>query len=103
MHVSLRYKQPAADVSQLMTVPVKYDLTKANSVSGNFRLATAVAEFGLLLVDSKYKGNAGYLSAKTRAEKTLSNDAGGYRKELVELIDKVLRLKRAGDVVLGDE
>jgi Ca-activated chloride channel family protein len=72
-------------------------------MSNNFFLASSVAEFGLLLTDSKYKGSASYVSAKSMAQRTLETDKEGYRKELVQLIEKAVRLKKEGAVVIADE
>lgn len=105
LQISLRYKKPDSEVSQLLTVAVKHvdpRLLKS-AMSDNFLLASSVAEFGLLLSDSKYKGTASYLSAKAAAQKTLENDKAGYRKELVQLMEKALRLKKEGVVVIADE
>jgi Ca-activated chloride channel homolog len=87
MVVQLRYKQPAGEApSQLMEYRLSASALKNKKNSENFALATAIAEFGLLLRDSKYKGNASYLSAIGRAKITLANDPNGYRAELVKLM-----------------
>lgn len=54
--VKIRYKLPESDQSNLLSFPVK-KLAKA-SASENFRFASAVAMFGLLLRDSPYKGTS---------------------------------------------
>jgi Ca-activated chloride channel family protein len=60
--------------------------------SANFKLASAVAEFGLLLRQSKFKGNAGFDSALRRARDAAKTDRNGYRTELVQLIEKASAL-----------
>jgi len=75
----MEYRLPASALSQA-------------SESENFKLASAVAEFGLLLRNSKYKGSANYEQTLTRARAAAKNDPGGYRTELVGLIEKAGKL-----------
>jgi Ca-activated chloride channel family protein len=55
--VKLRYKAPDGDTSQLMTRAVANTLTQP---SDNFRLASSVAQLGMLLRDSPHKGDAAF-------------------------------------------
>ena len=71
--VSIRYKQPDGSKSNLMTVPVKRE-AYTKEPSGNLRFASAVAEFGLLLRGSKYKGDASWESVIDRAEGAADDD-----------------------------
>ena len=48
---------------------------------------TAVAEFGLLLFDSKYKGNASYEQVLDLARANRGDDIHGYRGEFVRLVE----------------
>ena len=90
MNIKLRYKQPDGNKSALLQQPVVDNATSAMSV--NCKLATAVAQFGMLLRASAYKGTASYASAKSLANETLDSDKEGYRKELVQLIEKAAKL-----------
>src|SRR5690606_4371531 len=58
MTVKLRYKEPAGTESKLLTAGVLNNVRPIGQASANLRFAAAVAEFGLLLRDSRYKGNA---------------------------------------------
>ena len=49
-------------------------------------LAAGIAEFGLVLRDSKYKGKASLANAKALVQQTLPMDLNGYRQELLRLI-----------------
>ncbi len=85
--LKLRYKQPKAGASSSLiqtTVADKPTTTPSN----NFQLAASVAEFGLLLRNSAYKGTATYERCLARAQKAAKTDSAGYRKELCELIEK---------------
>ena len=58
--VKLRYKEPQGDTSKLMTHTVS---TATDIVpSENFKLASSVAQLGMLLRDSPHKGNATFES-----------------------------------------
>lgn len=57
--IQIRYKQPDQDQSQLLSCVVTGN-QEAYGVSENFAFASGVAEFGLLLRGSEYRGNASY-------------------------------------------
>jgi Ca-activated chloride channel family protein len=52
-----------------------------SSISADFRFAVAVAEFGLLLRDSKFKANATFDQTIDLAREGKGNDKDGYRAE----------------------
>jgi len=98
MVLQLRYKQPTGSMpSQLMEYRLNAAALDRRDESENFKLASAVVEFGLLLRDSKFKGNASYARALSRAKAAAAlHDAGGYRVELVGLIEAAGKLVRTG-------
>ncbi len=59
--VSIRYKHPDGNESKLLEYPVT-DAAFSSSMSGNMTFAAAVAEFGMQLRDSEYKGTTSYES-----------------------------------------
>ena len=63
------------------------------NTSENLRFAAAVAQFGMLLRDSEFKGTA-VISYLQLAKGALGKDAEGYRKELLELIKKPEKLRK---------
>ena len=83
MTVKLRYKQPDGDTSTLSAVAVK-DTTSSTPELG---FASAVAEFGMLLRDSEYKGSAAFADVRERANRFKGNDPFGHRAEFIRLID----------------
>ena len=91
MTVKLRYKQPTADRSQLMTIAVK-DRTAA--LSENIGFAAAVAEFGMLLRRSEFTGRATWASARELARQFRGEDPDGYRAEFIRLIELAASLDR---------
>ena len=86
MTIKLRYKKPDGLKSILMESPVLDRHTKINQSSGNFRWSASVAQFGMLLRNSEYKGNANYADAIRLAEKAKGPDLNGYRKEMIEMM-----------------
>ena len=90
--IKFRYKPIHSDKSILITKTVKYDNKKFENTSNNFRFSAAVASFGMLLRDSKYKGKADYGLAYLLAKESLDDDENGYRKEFTELIKTAERI-----------
>ncbi|MCO6487200.1 MAG: von Willebrand factor type A domain-containing protein [Phaeodactylibacter sp.] len=99
--IKLRYKQPDGAESRLIGHPVLDKGTDLDKSSDNFRWAAAVAEFGLLLRDSEFKGEATYAHAKKLAQTAKGKDPNGYRRELIDMIDTMKSL--ADPEVAGKE
>jgi Ca-activated chloride channel family protein len=93
MNMKLRYKKPDGDKSTLIEHPLKDENISFSSTSDNFRFAIAVAEFGMLLRNSGYKGNAAFASVKQIAQSAISTDKEGYKKEFIQLVEKAASLK----------
>ncbi len=94
MTVKLRYKEPKESRSKLLTIGVLDKNRSIENSSKNMKLAAAVAQFGLLLRDSRYKGEASWTSVSTLASSSLGSDLNGYRSEFMSLINKAERLNR---------
>ncbi len=89
--IKFRYKQPRGNQpSRLLEVVVP--ATVNATPSDNFLLASTVAEFGLLLRGSKYKGDATWSQLSQRAQAAAKNDKTGYRTEFADLVEKGWRL-----------
>jgi Ca-activated chloride channel family protein len=84
--VKLRYKQPDGKTSTLYEEPVQGKLLSMKSTTENFRFSAAVAEFGLILRDSKYKEDASVEQILSLAQGGRGNDAEGYRGEFIKLV-----------------
>ncbi len=84
--VKLRYKQPDSETSRLLEVTIRDTHTPFARTSDNFRFATAVAEWGLLLRNSDFKGMATYGQVIQTAQNALAKDPEGYRSEFVRLV-----------------
>ena len=59
----------------------------ADKLSDNFNFSAAVAEFGMLLRDSEYKGTATFDHCLNLAAKAKGKDKNGYRAEFLRLVD----------------
>ena len=90
--VKLRYKQPDANESKLLTVGVLDKNNRIENASGNLRFAAAVAEFGLLLRDSRYKGAANWGNVSSLAANARGEDLRGYRGEFLDLVGRARNL-----------
>ena len=87
MTVKLRYKQPDGDESILMVHPVLDESISLDQSSDDLRFAAAVAEFGLLLRDSPFKGDATYAQVLELAQGSKGQDEEGYRAEFIRLVE----------------
>ncbi|MBA4015889.1 MAG: hypothetical protein C0483_01740 [Pirellula sp.] len=92
--LKLRYKQPEGDVSKLLEQPLKNDVGSYAKASPDFKFASSVAGFGMLLRHSKYHGSATFDAVLELAQEGLGHDEGGYRKEFVELVRKAKSLSQ---------
>lgn len=91
--LKLRYKEPNENESKLLTVGVLDRNKPIESASQNLKFASAVAQFGLLLRDSRFKGNASFSNINNLVQNSLGDDLRNYRGEFLELVAKAQRLK----------
>ncbi len=94
--VKLRYKDPDGTESKLLSMGVLANDRTMDDASADLRFAAAVAQFGMLLTESRYKGNANFVSARQLAEASVAGDAREKRAEFLQLIDKAASLNRRG-------
>ncbi|MCX6908792.1 MAG: DUF3520 domain-containing protein, partial [Verrucomicrobia bacterium] len=90
--VKLRYKQPDGDKSALIEQSLADGGKSYAAASRDFKFASAVAVFGMVLRDSPHKGNATLAAALELAEESRGPDASGYRTEFLSLIKKAQAL-----------
>ncbi len=91
--VKLRYKEPNENASKLLTQGLLDKENRIENASDNLRFASAVAEFGLLLRDSRYKGGASFENASTLARSALGDDLKNYRNDFLSLLDTARRVR----------
>ncbi len=92
MTLKLRYKQPDSETSKLMETIVANSEKNYDKASENFRFAAAVAEFGMLLRASEFKGIASYNQVLHLARNAQSRDAEGYRAEFIGIVENAQKL-----------
>lgn len=88
----LHYKEPDGNASKLMEVPVTDSGKGLIASTADFRFAAGVAEFGMILRGSPYKGAATYASVIELANGARGTDPGGNRREFVEIVRKARTL-----------
>ena len=86
MTLKLRYKAPNSETSKLIEKSLYKTTVPFASTSDNFRFASAVVEFGMLLRDSEFKGDATYDEVLKLASSATGADANGYRAEFISLV-----------------
>lgn len=103
MTIKFRYKKPDADVSKLITHPVVDNSITIVNTSDNFRFAAAVAQFGMLLRHSAFKQQSSYNNVLALANSAKGNDAEGYRKEFIDLVQKAGSIAKNDNKTDGEE
>ena len=83
----LRWKKPDGDTSILKEIPVAEAQITPKTPSEDFRFASAVAEFALIMSDSKFKGDASFDRILDRARHAKGEDLEGYRAEFIRLVE----------------
>ena len=87
--VKFRYKQPKESKSIEIVDNVLDKSMNIENASENFRFASAVALFGMLLRDSEYKAQGNYKLVRALAKNAKGKDEDGYRAEFVRLVEIV--------------
>jgi Ca-activated chloride channel homolog len=86
--LKLRYKEPDGDTSKLSETVVKDTNESYARASEDYRFASSVAGFGLLLRDSQFKGDLTWGAVLELAEASRGVDENGYRTEFIDLVKK---------------
>ncbi len=93
--VKLRYKKPDGDKSTEVEQSVVDQGLDYPQASKDFKLAGAVAGFGMLLRNSPSKGTLSFAGVIELATPTLAHDPHGDRKEFIELVRKAQGLSES--------
>ncbi len=84
--LKLRYKPIESEKSKLVTTVVENNHAEQKKLSDDFRFSASVAAFGLILRDSKYKGNANYQMIKDLAQNATQSNTDEYKEEFIRLV-----------------
>lgn len=85
--IKTRYKLPDSNKSIPFEIPVNYKPKKIVESSNNYKFSVSVAMFGMLLRDSKFKGNTSKSKIIDLAKSSRGEDPDGYRAEFIRLVD----------------
>ncbi|MCG9898624.1 MAG: von Willebrand factor type A domain-containing protein [Hydrotalea sp.] len=83
--VQVRYQPIQGGASKLLQQTLQGKPKPIQQASENMRYASAVAEIGLLLMESPYRSNASFQQAINRIHAAKGIDEGGYRAEFLKL------------------
>ncbi|MGK2856542.1 MAG: vWA domain-containing protein, partial [Thermoanaerobaculia bacterium] len=98
--VKIRYKKPDGARSMLLSETVLDSGAKIEVASSDMRFAAAVAELGLLLRDSEFKGDASFEEVTRLASRAAARDAEGHRADFLRLADKAARIKGTKEIAM---
>lgn len=96
LYVKLAYKQPTQkvnDESTYLSVALKDSKKSWDEVDQDFKFASSVALFGMVLRDSEHKGDGDIDLALKLAESGKGADGKGHREEFINLIKKMKESK----------
>jgi Ca-activated chloride channel family protein len=80
-------------VSSKLEFPINDAGLTFAQATDDFKFASAVASFGMLLRNSEHKGNATYAAvSETAAAASKDRDPHGYRQEFVEIVKRAQKL-----------
>jgi Ca-activated chloride channel homolog len=91
--VKLRHKKPEGDVSELTERSFTDNGSKFENAAPDLKFAAAVAEFGMLLRDSQFKGKGTFGAVIEWAQEGKGPDRAGYRAGFIEMARKAETLK----------
>ncbi len=91
--VKPRYKEPDGDTSKLIERPFVDSGAQFASAAPDLKFAAAVAEFGMILRDSEFKGNGTLGAVAEWGQEGKGADEKGYRAGFLALVRKVQELK----------
>ncbi len=92
--LKLRYKRPEADASKLLNLAVKDVGLDFENTGEDFKFAAAVAGFGMMLRDSRFKGGLTYDGIIEMARSGKGEDPYGYRAEFISLVQTAKELEQ---------
>lgn len=84
--IKLRFKRPRSESSELTSIVIENRANPIAQASKDFRFASAVAGFGMLLLGSEHRGTASYPMLRSPLGTTGASAAGGTRREFVGLV-----------------
>lgn len=84
--LKIRYKQPDGDTSTKLEFPITDNGQSFAAATNDFKFASAVASFGMLLRNSEHRGYTSYSAVEEIAQDSTGEDTQGYRAEFLQLV-----------------
>ena len=91
--LKLRYKEPEGATSRLLEFPLKDSGRPYAQASADFKFASAVAAFGMILRDSPHRGSATLGGVLELAGEGIGPDPRGYRQDFLDLVRRAENLR----------
>ncbi|RQW88007.1 MAG: VWA domain-containing protein [Geobacter sp.] len=85
--IRFRFKKPTEETSREIVKKIPATAASFFKAGGNIRFAASVAEWGLVLRNSEYKGSANYAQILKMARSAKGADNQGYRAEFIRLVE----------------
>lgn len=95
LQLHIKYKEPKSakqSVNKEIIVDINYNNASIITASENFRWAAAVAEFGLIIRNSKFKSNANLNDVMQLVIDAKGKDVNGYRNDFQEMVIQYKKL-----------
>ena len=89
----LRYKKPHGQEASETEFALKDAGKRLGEASADYRFATAVAMFGMLLKDSQHAGDATWAAVEEIASSSLGSDPRGYRAEMLDMVRRAKQIR----------
>jgi len=90
--IKVRYKAPENSESDLLVFTAKETEGKFRRASTDFKFASAVAAYGMILRNSPYRGSADFVDVLDWANAGRGDDARGYRAEFIRLVRRAMSI-----------
>ncbi|MGY4536088.1 Ca-activated chloride channel family protein [Mucilaginibacter sp. UYNi724] len=103
MTIKFRYKEPVSSVSKLSKAVVYDKPIEFAATTADFKFASAVAEIGMLLRESKFKQKASFDHAIAAARAGKGDDHEGYRAEFIRLAESAKLLSKSSALAKVEE
>ena len=94
LNAKLQFRTQSSNAVQIVERTVTDSGSAFADAPQDLKFAAAVAEFGMILRDSEYKGSGTLQQVLTWALDSKGADASGYRADFIELVRKTQALKR---------
>ena len=90
--LKIRYKEPDARASKLLSFPVRDHSQAFGQASADLQFAAAVASWGMLLRNSPHRGDTSYDAVLEIATQAIEQSDDDYRRQFLTLVERAKEL-----------